>query len=173
MSTKLITSHEQTNTLRTSLCYWRATPLLTRYIQKPYNLKTIYNAEAIPYKTDDPLLFLSHTPITHQPQLEEVATSTQCPQSPYGGWYKKWVYYLQGSAVASIQLVCSWSHSLQHLEWSHILVLELFWKLQPEVPGAQQNFLACKILNVPEFLILLALISLLSVKQAFVYQILD
>ena len=46
---------------------------------------------------------------------------------------------LQGSAVGEIQLVSSWSHSLQHLKRSHILVLELPGKLQPKVLGPQKN----------------------------------
>ena len=42
---------------------------------------------------------------------------------------ENWMDCLQGRAVGEIQLVSSWSHSLQHLEGSYILVLELPGKL--------------------------------------------
>ena len=86
---------------------------------------------------------------------------------------KNWMYYLQGRAVGEIQLVSSWSHSLQHLEGSHIPVLELPWKLQPKVLGAQKNLLAHSILHIPVVSICLALLSLLGVQQALVHQLLD
>ena len=62
---------------------------------------------------------------------------------------ENWMYCLQGRAVGEIQLVSSWSHSLQHLEGSHIPVLELPGKLQPKVLGAQKNLLAHGILHIP------------------------
>ena len=83
------------------------------------------------------------------------------------------MYPLQGRAVGEIQLVSSWSHSLQHLEGSHIPVLELPWKLQPKVPGAQKNLLPTGILYIPVVSIYLALLSLLGVQQALVHQLLD
>ena len=58
------------------------------------------------------------------------------------------MYHLQGSAVGKIQSVCTWSHLLQHPEVFYILVLELPWKLQPEVPSAQKNLLAHAILHI-------------------------
>ena len=83
------------------------------------------------------------------------------------------MYYLQGRAVGEVQLVKSWSHSLKHLERSHILVLELLWKLQPKVPGAQQNLLAYSILYIPMVSVFLPLLCLLGVKQALLHQFLD
>ena len=76
---------------------------------------------------------------------------------------ENWMYCLQGGAVEEIQLVSSWSHSLQHLEGSHIAVLELPLKLQCKVPGAQQNLLAHSILYIPALPVCLALLSLLVV----------
>ena len=61
---------------------------------------------------------------------------------------ENWMYHLQGRAVGEIQLISSWSHSLQHLKGSHILVLELPWKLQPKVLGAQKNLVAHGILHI-------------------------
>ena len=72
--------------------------------------------------------------------------------------------HLQGRAVGEIQFVSSWSHSLQHLEGSHIPVLELFWKLQPKVTRAQQYLLAYGILHIPKVSVCLVLLSLLGVQ---------
>ena len=83
------------------------------------------------------------------------------------------MYHLQGRAVGEIQLVSSWSHSLQHLDGSHMPVLELPWKLQPKVLGAQKNLMAHGILHIPVVSIYLALLSLLSMQQELVHQILD
>ena len=83
------------------------------------------------------------------------------------------MYCLQSRAVGKIQFLSSWSHSLQHLERSHITVLELPWKLYPKVPGAQQNLLAYGILHIPTVPICLALLSLLGVQQVLVHQLLD
>ena len=52
-------------------------------------------------------------------------------------------------------------------------VLELPWKLQPKVPGAQKNLLAHSILYIPGVPVCLALLSLLGMQQALVHQILD
>ena len=68
-----------------------------------------------------------------------------------------WMYYLQSKAVGEIQLISSWCHSLLHLEGSHILVLELPWKLQPRIPCAQKNILANGTLYIPAVPIFLAL----------------
>ena len=83
------------------------------------------------------------------------------------------MYHLQGRTVAEIQLVSSWSHSLQHLEGCYILVLELPGKLQPKAPHAQKNLLAYGILYIPAVSICLALLSLLGMQQALVHQLLD
>ena len=82
---------------------------------------------------------------------------------------KNWLYHLQGRAAGEIQLVSSWSHSLQHLEGSHIPVLELPGKLQPKVLGAQKNLLSHSILHIPVVSVCLALLSLLGVHQALVH----
>ena len=42
---------------------------------------------------------------------------------------ENWMYRLQGRIVGEIQLVSSYSHSLQHFKGSHIPVLELPRKL--------------------------------------------
>ena len=83
------------------------------------------------------------------------------------------MYYLQDRAVGEVQLVNNCSHSLKHLERSYILVQELLWKLQPKVPGAQQNLLAYSILPIPVVSIFLPLLCLLGVKQALLHQFLD
>ena len=82
---------------------------------------------------------------------------------------KNWMYCLQDRAVGEIQLVNRWSHSLQHLEGSHIPVLEL----QPKVLSAQKNLLAHGILYIPAVSICLALLSFLGVQQALLHQLLD
>ena len=82
---------------------------------------------------------------------------------------ENWMDHLQGRAVGEIQLVSSWSHSLQHLEGSHIPVLELLGKLQPKFIGPQKNLLAHGILYIPMISICLALLSLLGVYQVLVH----
>ena len=86
---------------------------------------------------------------------------------------ENWMYSLQGRAVGEIQPIGSWSHSLQHLEGSHIPILELPWKLQPKVLGVQENLLAHGILYIPVVSVFMALLSLLGMQQAFVHQLLD
>ena len=75
--------------------------------------------------------------------------------------------------MGEVQLISNWSHSHQHLERSHILVLELPLKIQPRVPGAQQNLLAYSILYIPVVPVFLALLSLLGVQWALMHQLLD
>ena len=72
-----------------------------------------------------------------------------------------------------IQLVSSWSHSLQHLKGSYIPVLELPGKLQPKVLGIQKSLLAYGILHIPVLSVYWALLSLLGVQQTLVHQLLD
>ena len=76
---------------------------------------------------------------------------------------------LKGRAMGEIQIVRSWSHSLQHLEGSHIPVLELPGKLQAKVLGAQKNLLAHSILYIHVMSIFLALLSLLGMQQALIH----
>ena len=64
---------------------------------------------------------------------------------------KKWMYHLQGRAMGEIQLMISWSYSLQ-----------------PKVPGAEKNLVTHRILHIPAVSVFLALLSLLSVQQALV-----
>ena len=96
---------------------------------------------------------------------------------PKVGDMDNWVYHPQGvpssSALGEIKLVSSWSYSLQHLKWSYILVMEVLWKLQPEISCAQQKFLAYGILKVPSIPSWLALLTLLIMQQALLYQLLD
>ena len=75
-----------------------------------------------------------------------------------------WMYHLQGRAVEEIQLICSWSHLLQDHKGYHILVLELPWKLQPKVHGAQQNLRAHGIIHIPVVPVCLVILSLLGVQ---------
>ena len=70
---------------------------------------------------------------------------------------ENWIYHLQGRAVGEIQPISSWSHSPQHLKGSHVLVLQLPWKLQPKVSRAQQNLWAHGILYIPAVSVFLAL----------------
>ena len=82
---------------------------------------------------------------------------------------KNWMYHLQDRVVGEIQLVSNWSHSLQHLEGSHIPVLVLPEKLQPKVLDTQKNLFDYSILHIPAMSICLALLSLLGMQQALVH----
>ena len=75
--------------------------------------------------------------------------------------------------MGDVQLVNSWSHSLQYPKGSYIPVLELPWKFPPKVPSAKQNLLAHGILYIPVVPVFMAFPSLLRVKQALVHQLLD
>ena len=66
-STKLITNHAQSNTLKTTLWHWITTPLLTRHSQNHRNLQIIQSTEPNPYLSDNPLQPLFHTPTIYQP----------------------------------------------------------------------------------------------------------
>ena len=122
----------------------------------------------------DPLQPLSSTPPIHQPPLEVAVISTHYLQIPKKADMENWMYHLQGRAVGEIQLVSSWSHSLQHLEGSHIPVLELPWKLQPKVLGAQKNLLAYSILHIPvSFYLLGAWKPSRRAADACIHQVLD
>ena len=83
------------------------------------------------------------------------------------------MYCLQSKAVGDIQLVSSWSQSLEHLKVSRILVLELPGKLQLKVTRAQKNLLAHGILYIHGLSFYLTLLSLLSVQQALLHQLSD